>query len=84
MRAVWVSGVTPGAHVSIVSGGSVIGEVDAAEPVVQVPIGPLGGAVTGATVSARLCHLTTTGNSLSAVRSPSRPRTTTTRCPRRP
>jgi dienelactone hydrolase len=68
----WVSCVTPGAHVSIVSGGSIIGEIDAAEPVVRVPIGPLVSPfLTGATPRLRLCDLTVTGNPETAVVSPS-------------
>jgi hypothetical protein len=70
-QAVWVSGVTPGAHVSILSSGAVIGEIDAAEPVVQVPIGPLLGPVlAGAAPRVRLCGRTVTGTGLGAVRSP--------------
>jgi len=70
-QAVWVSGVTPGAHVAILSEGVVIGEVDAAEPVVRVPIGPLLGPVhVGAEPRVRLCDRTVTGTGLTAVRSP--------------
>jgi hypothetical protein len=72
---VWVSGVTPGAHVSILSGGPggniVIGEADAAEPVVRVPIGPLVGPIlANAVPMARLCDRTVTGKGVVAVRSP--------------
>jgi hypothetical protein len=42
-REVRVSGVTPGAHVAVLSGGMVIGELDAGEPIVRVPIGQLAG-----------------------------------------
>ena len=70
-QSAWVSGVMPGARVSIVSGGAVIGEMDAAEPVVLVPIGPLVGTVlVGATPRVRLCDRTTVGTGVSAVRSP--------------
>ena len=70
-QAVWVSGVTPGAHVAILSAGDVIGEVDAAEPVVRVPIGPLHGPVlAGAVPRVRLCDRTVTGAGLRAVTSP--------------
>jgi hypothetical protein len=70
-QAVWVSGVTPGARVAILSAGVVIGEVDAAEPVVRVPIGPLLGPVlAGAVPRVRLCDRTVTGTGLGAVTSP--------------
>jgi hypothetical protein len=70
-QAVWVSGVVPGAHVSIMSGGSVIGEVDAAETVVRVPIGPvLGSQFEAVTPIVRLCDLTVIGTGLVPVFSP--------------
>lgn len=70
-KEVWVSGVTPGARVAILSGGMVIGEADAAEPVVRVPVGPLVGSVlVGAAPRVRLCDQTRTGTGLNAIRSP--------------
>ncbi len=72
-RAVWVSGVTPGAHVAILlEDGRIIGELDAAEPVVRVPIskfpGPVGEHV--AIPRVRLCGQIATGPRVGSILSP--------------
>lgn len=75
-RSVWVSGVTPGARVAILSSGLfvnpvVIGETYAAEPVVEVPVGPfLPAALISAIPKVSLCERTATGDSHGLVRSP--------------
>jgi dienelactone hydrolase len=38
---VWVSGVTPGSVVSVLSGNTVVAEIEAAEPIVAVPVTPI-------------------------------------------
>lgn len=43
--SVWVSGVTPGAHVTIQANGQIIGETNAAEPIVRVGVDPVPGPV---------------------------------------
>jgi dienelactone hydrolase len=53
-NAVWVSGVTPGARVGVYHNDTLLGEVDAAEPIVRVPITGVYGAIHA---SARLCSL---------------------------
>lgn len=55
---VWVSGITPGAQVTVSSDGQVIGQTNAAESIVRVPIVPVPSAVTA---SSSLCTLTKSG-----------------------
>jgi dienelactone hydrolase len=66
-RAVWVSHVTPGAHVSIWQGSMLLGQIDATEPVVKVPTSPVGGAV-HATIS--LCGSDSSSGIVEAIASP--------------
>jgi hypothetical protein len=71
-EAVLVSGVTPGAHVSIISQGDVIGAIDAAEPIVSVPITPLANERGTALARVSLCGATANASQLtSAILSPS-------------
>lgn len=53
---VWVSRVTPGARISILSAGATIGEIDAAESIVRVPVAAL--SDTSIRAKARLCQST--------------------------
>jgi dienelactone hydrolase len=79
-QAVWVSGVTPGAHVAILLDtgeiiGEIIGEMEAAETVVRVPISrfpgpPVGGDYIDAMPRVRLCDQTATGPRVRSIRSP--------------
>lgn len=69
---VWVSGVTPGARVTILSGGVTIGEADAAEPIVRVPVSPVKGSLQP---KARLCWDVDFGAAVTPVTSPSAPGT---------
>lgn len=64
---VWVSRVTPGARVTIWSGGEIIGEADAAEPVVRVPVSAIEEAVQA---KAKLCGKTNSGASVEPIKSP--------------
>jgi hypothetical protein len=64
---VWVSGVSPGAHVTIWSGGALIGEADAAEPIVRVPVSPVSGSILP---EAKLCNNITSGQLVSPITSP--------------
>lgn len=77
-REIWVSGVMPGARVSIRSGGILqnprilIGEMDAAEPVVRVPIDGIAGAqpLLAAVPQVRFCGQTATGDEEPVILSP--------------
>lgn len=64
---VWVSRVTPGARVTIQSGGATIGEADAAEPIVRVPVSPVTGPVRA---KVRLCQATKLGGQVTPITSP--------------
>lgn len=64
---VWVSGVTPGAWVSIKSGGALLGERRASEPIVRVPVTPVPGPIFAAT---RLCTHELTSATVSPIVSP--------------
>jgi dienelactone hydrolase len=66
-RAVWVSHVTPGAHVSIWQGSTLLGRSNATEPVVRVGTQPVQGAV-HATVS--LCGSDAMSPHVEVIRSP--------------
>ncbi|CAN5538773.1 hypothetical protein BH23CHL4_BH23CHL4_15290 [soil metagenome] len=66
-RAVWVSHVTPGAHVSIWQGSSLLGRVEATEPVVRVPTSPVQGAIHAI---ASLCGSDSSSALVEAIRSP--------------
>ncbi|HJQ33112.1 MAG TPA: hypothetical protein VJ866_13070 [Pyrinomonadaceae bacterium] len=52
---VWLSNVMPGSHVVVRSGSSIIGEADAAEPIVRVSTSPITAAIQA---TARLCNKT--------------------------
>lgn len=77
-RAVWVSGVMPGARISIRSGGFLenpkilVGEIDAAEPVVRVPIdGTLGSQpLLSIVAQVRFCSRTIASDAESVLLSP--------------
>lgn len=77
-REIWVSGVTPGARVVIRSGGllevpkTIIGEVDAAEPILRVPVGPIVGTQPFLTVvpQVRLCDRLVSGPDEHVIMSP--------------
>ena len=64
---VWVSRVIPGGRVTIQSGGPTIGEADAAEPIVRVPVSPVTGPVRA---KVRLCQATKLGGEVTPVTSP--------------
>jgi hypothetical protein len=66
-RAVWVSHVTPGAHLSIWQGTTLLGSTDATEPVVRVATSPVEDAI-HATVS--LCGSDASSRPVEAIRSP--------------
>lgn len=63
----WLSRVSPGAHVTIRSGGVIIGEADAAEPITRVTVTPVAGPVTP---TARLCASKATGSPVEPITSP--------------
>ncbi|HVR99280.1 MAG TPA: hypothetical protein VMW27_21850 [Thermoanaerobaculia bacterium] len=65
-----VSRVAPGARVTIRSGGEILGEASAAEPVVRVGVSPVAGAVQA---SARLCAKSATGAALDPITLPCAP-----------
>lgn len=62
-----VTGVTPGALVTVTSGGAFAGERHAAEPLVRVSVSPVGGPVQA---SVRLCGRQATGPAVDAITSP--------------
>jgi hypothetical protein len=62
-----VSGVTPGSHVSIRSGAAVLGEANAAESFVRIPVAPVSGPVHA---EAQLCTLTATGTDVAPITEP--------------
>ncbi len=64
---VWVSGVTPGAWVSIRSGGAVLGEARAAESIVRVGAMPVPGPISAKT---RLCTNESMSTAVSPIVSP--------------
>lgn len=68
--AVGVSHVTPGAHVAIWSGATKLGQVDATEPVVRVPVSPVPGPVHA---SARLCGREVQGQQVEPIEDPCGP-----------
>jgi dienelactone hydrolase len=67
-RQVVVSGVTPGALVSVRAGGVLVGERHAAESLVRVGVGPLGGAPVEAVT--RLCDLDARSGRVEPITSP--------------
>jgi dienelactone hydrolase len=69
-RAVWVSHVTPGAHVAIWHGGTKLGGIDATEPIVRVPVSPVPGAVRA---RARLCGKEVSGERVETIETPCGP-----------
>ncbi len=64
---VWVSGVTPGCTVSIRSNGQLLGETNASESIVEVPVLPVPNSVQA---EARLCELTSTSEVVHLVTNP--------------
>lgn len=78
-QEVWVSGVTPGSHLvvrmgSLMGSKPIVGELDAAEPVVCVPITPQSqGALLTVQIEARLCDELVTGGAQSVIKSPCSP-----------
>ncbi len=64
---VWVSGVTPGARVSIFSGGTLLGEANAAESIMTVPVNAVPGDVKARTA---LCEVTSESPTVQPITSP--------------
>jgi dienelactone hydrolase len=72
-RSIWVSGVTPGSHLMILmEDATMLGEVDAAETVVRVPISHFPGLADRhlAIPRVRLCDKTATGPRVESILSP--------------
>lgn len=67
---VWVSGVTPGSVVSVISGGTEVGQVQDAEPIVAVPVVPINDRVR---VTARLGTMTTISPTVTPIIDPGVP-----------
>jgi len=64
---VWVSGVTPGCRVSVLSGTTTLGQTDAAEPMVRISVAPVNGPVQA---TARLCSQSSTGLAVAPIDDP--------------
>lgn len=66
---VWVSRVVPGAHIAIMHGSEVLGEVDTAESIVRVPVRPVPGSGT-IFARIRICDEIGNGTAVEPITSP--------------
>ncbi len=64
---IWVSGVAPGSRVSIESGGTLLGEAHASEPIVSVAVSPVPGPVRAHTA---LCVVTSSSALVEVIADP--------------
>lgn len=69
-REILVSGVSPGSRVAIEADGAVIGETDAAEPIIRVRVSPINGTVRA---TATLCDVTTASEAIAPIEDPGLP-----------
>jgi hypothetical protein len=70
---VWLSGITPGSHVVVRSGGTIIGAADTTEPIARVTVTPVTAPIS---VTAELCATVSNASTAVPIESPCNIRTT--------